>query len=259
MRICASTICWHRDPLPVALRKARAAGFDAVEVLTFPREIFDLHGDLREMTARSLRDALQAESLTLAGLHLGAIQTRTEDRRGALTDYSKRAIEVAAELACPNVIEGGPDRGTEPFEPFLDSLAELAPRAEAAGVRLCLENHYGNSLQFAEDYEPVFRQLASPAIGMTLDTGHFTSAGVDPEVVARLFRDRVYHVHVKDHVGTQSVALGAGETNNAGLARYLASTGYDGYLSQELEIADAARADEAAADGIAYMRHLADG
>jgi sugar phosphate isomerase/epimerase len=244
------------DDLDGMLRKAAAAGFPAVEVLTFPREIWYLHGDLREMAARDLGARVADHGLTLAGLHLGAIMTAPEAKYRALVDYTKRAIDVAAELGAGIVVTGGPDRATEPFDPFLDALETLAPHLAGTPVRLALENHYFNSLQFIEDYDYVFRRVDSPSIGITLDTGHFTSAGVDPAAVAARFTDKIFHVHIKDHIGTQSVALGTGETNNVGMARVLKAAGYTGYLSQELEVADHSTADAVTAAGLGYMQML---
>jgi len=256
MKIAASSCSWWRDPLDDVLRKAAACGFADVELLTFPPEICNLHGNLREMTPAELKKKLAANKLKLAALHLGCIRTHEETLRRSMTDYAKIAIGFARELGCGIIVEGGPDRGVGPFEPFLDSIEELAEACAGSPVRIALENHHGNSIQFIEDYDLIFARVTSRSVGMTLDTGHFTSANVDPVAVARRFTDRVYHVHIKDHIGTQSVALGTGQTDNAGVARVLKAAGYTGYLSQELEVADYENADRYAAEGLQYMKKL---
>lgn len=257
MKISVSSVCWWNDDRVTLMKKAANAGFRAIEILTFPEpEICKLHGDLRRLPPRQLRSELDDHGLTLAGLHLGAIMTPNESKRRAMTDYCKRAVEVAAELGGRVIVESGPDRATEPIEPFLKSVEELAPVFEASPVKLALENHYRNWLQYIPDYDWLFSRIASPAVGMTLDTGHFTSAGVDPAEVARTFSRRVFHVHIKDHIGTQSVALGEGRTDNVAVVRELKAAGYDGYLSQEAEVQDHSRADQVAHDGFAYMSRL---
>ncbi len=258
IKLASSTICWARDTFPVALDKARAAGFDAVEGMFFPREVYPFHGDLREIQPAELRRQLAERGLTLAAVHIAAIMTPTEQKRRALTDYCLRAIDVAAELGCRTVVDGGPDRASEPFQPFLRSLEEIVPRLEGLPVRLALENHYGNWIQFIQDYEHIFDAVDSPQLGITLDTGHFHAAGVDPADVARRFAGKVFHVHIKDHRGHESVALGTGETNNTGTLRVLREHGYTGYLSQEIELHNAtpAESDAAAAAGLAYLRRL---
>jgi sugar phosphate isomerase/epimerase len=163
---------------------------------------------------------------------------------------------VAAETGCNLVVVGGPTRATEPFFPFLKALAEIEPQLRGSQVRLALENHFGNWIQFIQDYEHIFDYLDSPQIGITLDTGHFTASEVDPEAVARRFGAKVFHVHIKDHKGQHSVPLGTGHTNNRGTVRALREAGYAGYLSQEIECGEGPAADRAAAEGIHYMRGL---
>ncbi len=256
MKIAASSICWARDDRATVLKKAKAAGFDAIELLLMPVEVWSIHGDLRTFQPGDLAGELSDAGLSLAAIHLGAIMTPTEARRRTLTDYAKLALDFAQQLHCEILVEGGPDRASEPFEPFLESLDELARCLEGTSVKLALENQYGNSIQFAADYERLFAHCPSPQIGMTLDTGHFTSARVDPVAIARRFAPRVFHVHVKDHLGTQSVALGAGETDNAGVVRELTAAGYRGFFSQELEVHDTENADRYARDGREYLQRL---
>lgn len=256
MKVAISSVCWAGDSREEVLRKARSSGFHAIELLTFPPEIWDCHGNLEEMHPHVLREQLDRHGLKLAALHLGAILTSSEHKRRKLTDYAKRAIDFAAAIGCGTIVEGGPNRKSEPFRPFLKSLEELSRYLVGSHVRMGLENHYGSWIQYMEDYEHILDCVQSPDVGITLDTGHFTSAKVDPAEVAGRFAAHIVHVHIKDHIGAQSVALGSGETNNFGVARMLKASGYNGYLSQELELADEADTDRAAAAGLTYMKRL---
>jgi len=238
------------------VRLASEAGFKAYEPLLFPDEIFPLHGNLRRITAAQLLQLLGDHGMTLTALHIAAIPTTTPERYRACVDYTKLAVERAAETGCNLVVVGGPDRQTEPFFPFLKALEEIEAVLENTPVRLALENHYGNWIQFIQDYEHIFDYIRSPNVGVTLDTGHFTSSGVDPADVARRLPDKIFHVHIKDHIGRQSVPLGTGQTNNLGLVRVLKDQNYGGYLSQEIECGRGEQADRAAAEGIAYMNSL---
>jgi len=256
VKACAASICWVNDTLETALQKAKQCGFPAIEVLTFPVEIWDVHGDLRHIKPSDLKRKVDDAGLELAALHLGGILTPSEEMTRTLIDYTKLAVDFAQHVGCRTIVSGGPLRESQPFEPFVRALEELTPCFDGSGVRLALENHYKNWLQFIEDYDSIFTSFDSANIGMTLDTGHFHSAGVDPIEVARRFADRVYHVHIKDHIGTQSIALGAGETDNFGVTRALKDAGYDGYLSQELEVSDGENSDRYACEGYDYIRRL---
>lgn len=153
MKIAASSCCWWHDSLESAVGKAAAAGFTAFEPLMFPPEILELHGNLWKLSGTDLIKLLQNHGMKLAALHLGAIMTSSEKKRRQLTDYAKRAIEVAAETGCNLIVEGGPDRDSEPLEPFYRSLEEIVPFAAAMGVRIALENHHYNWIQYIQDYE----------------------------------------------------------------------------------------------------------
>jgi sugar phosphate isomerase/epimerase len=256
MRIAACSCSWWHHTLEEGIRMASEAGFTAYEPLMFPEEIFPLHGDLRKISGTQLTRLLGDHGMILAAIHTAAIPTVPETLWRTCIDYNKKAIEVAGETGCNVVVTGGPPRADQPFRPFLKALEELEPVLRGTPVKLALENHHHNWIQFVPDYEHIFDYLSGPNIGMTLDTGHFTAAGVDPEVVARQFKDKVFHVHIKDHQGPRSVPLGAGTTNNFGMARVLKEQGYTGYLSEEIECGKGPEADRAAAEGIHYMRKL---
>ena len=256
MKICASSVCWAGDNRASVLKKAKSAGFDALELLIMAPETAPFHGhSLRTTSARILADEFDAVDLTCAGLHIGGLSTAPE-RLPALLTYAHTAIDACRDIGCDLLVMGGPDRASEAIRPYLEAVESLIPHLEASGIRLALENHYGNWLQYIQDYEFVFDYLKSPNIGMTLDTGHFTAAAVDPEAVALQFANRVFHVHVKDHIGRQSVEMGMGVTNNRGCVLALRGAGYSGYLSQELELHGNSEPDAAAADGLAYMKTL---
>ncbi|MCX5658303.1 MAG: sugar phosphate isomerase/epimerase [Planctomycetota bacterium] len=258
MKIAASSCSWWHHTLEEGVALAQQAGFTAYEPLMFPDEVFPLHGNLLRTTPAELGALMSRHGMALAALHVAAIPTTPPARRQACVDYVLRAIDVAGETGCGLVVFGGPDRAREPFIPFLHALERIVPRLEGTSVRVALENHAGNWIQFIQDYEHIFDFIDSPALGITLDTGHFTASGVDPEAVARRFGPKIFHVHVKDHIGGRSVPLGTGETNNLGAVRALKAGGYAGYLSQEIECGRGPEADRAAADGIHYMRRLLD-
>lgn len=251
MKIAVSSVCWMCDDMETAIEKASNCGFKALELLTFPKEIFPLHGDLLTMKPSYLRERLNRSGMELIALHLGQIYTSTEERRRVLTDYAKRAIEYAMEMSCNLIVESGPMRNSEPLRPFFQSLEDLLLLLEGTNIKIALENHYLNWIQFAQDYEHIFDYIDSPNLGITLDTGHFHLAGVDPQYIVEKFTNKVLHVHIKDIHGTEGV-------NNIGTVRALKNIGYTGYLSQEIEISNKEEADKAAFEGYAYMQKLGD-
>ena len=255
MKISVSTICWMHGDRRTALQKAAHAGFEAVEMIIMAPEIAGFHNhSLRTVTVETLKNEYKEFNLKCSGLHIGGLPT--DGRLDGALEYAHNAIDAAAELGANLLVMGGPDRASEPFRPYIEAVESLIPHLEKKSVRIALENHHYNWVQFIQDYDFIFDFIKSPLVGMTLDTGHFTAAGVDPEEVAKKFASRVFNVHVKDHIGAKSVEMGMGVTNNRGCVIALREAGYDGYLTQEIEI-DRELADAAAADGLKYMQVLA--
>ena len=71
-----------------------------------------------------------------------------------------------------------------------------------------------------------------------MDVGHFHSAGVDWKALIRKYPEKIFNVHLKDHIGPQSVAIGRGEIDLKGLVSVLREIGYVGPIALELEVTD---------------------
>ena len=93
-------------------------------------------------------------------------------------------------------------------------------------------------------------------MGITVDTGHFYSAGVDWRPFVHRYAERIYNVHVKDHVGTQSVPLGRGQVDLRGYLEELDAINYQGALAVELEVADPENLPRYCAEAYTYLDKL---
>jgi sugar phosphate isomerase/epimerase len=92
----------------------------------------------------------------------------------------------------PAMIDAGYRDFAERWRPILDRYAVL-------GVRFALEVH---PTEIAFDIASAERTLEAvehhPAFGFNYDPSHFGYQGVDYVAFLRRFRDRIFHVHVKD-------------------------------------------------------------
>lgn len=167
-----------------------------------------------------------------------------------------RLFDAAEEMGSPLVVITGRPRRDGGIEPTIAGIKTLLPLIENKPVRLALEPHYGSQIQFFEDYEAIFDQIESPQVGITLDSGHFHSAGVDWKRLIHRYPERIYNFHVKDHVGTQSVPLGAGEVDLYGYIEELHAIGYEGALAVELEVVDPENLPRYCAQAFVYLRDL---
>ena len=95
----------------------------------------------------------------------------------------------------------------------------------------------------------------APGPGCVSDTGHLTLGGVDPLAIARVWGDRIVHVHLKDvdHGRAELVAsgeatyadavaeglyvqLGSGDAEIAEVVRALQGSGYRGWYVLEHDV-----------------------
>jgi sugar phosphate isomerase/epimerase len=170
--------------------------------------------------------------------------------------FRAQLFEVAVKMESPLVVITGRPRTDEGLEPTIAGIKALMPLIENKPVRLALEPHFGSQIQFFEDFEAIFEQIESPQVGITLDSGHFHSAGVDWKSLIHRYPKRIYNFHVKDHVGTQSVPLGTGEIDLRGYIEELHAIGYEGALAVELEVTDPENLPRYCAEAFVYLRDL---
>ncbi len=145
----------------------------------------------------------------------------------------------------------------EGFEEVVRRWTPLFDAFDRHGLRLALEVHPSD---IAFDFYTSERLLKAfnyrETLGFTLDPSHFLWQGMDPVLFVREFRERIYHVHMKDvHVNRDGRAgalgsfmefgdprrywnlrtLGRGDVNFEELIRELNAVGYRGVLSVEWE------------------------
>ena len=121
-------------------------------------------------------------------------------------------------------------------------------------VKVALEPHAGSQFLNEEDYDEIFAHVTTEQIGITIDTGHFHVAGVDWKALIRKYPNRIYNVHVKDHIG-HSIRpdRGTGEIDMPGLIHELRAINYRGPLAVELEVEDPENLPRYVADAYQYL------
>jgi len=189
-------------------------------------------------------------------LYGAAFPTGSVAEAQAAAGFRAQLFDVAIKMGSPLVVITGRPRTGQGLEPTIAGIRELMPLIENKPVSLALEPHYGSQIQYLEDYEAIFNQIRSPQVGITLDSGHFHSSGVDWKGLIHRYPERIYNFHVKDHVGMQSVPLGTGEIDLRGYIEELHAIGYEGALAVELEVTDPENLPRYCADAFVYLRDL---
>jgi sugar phosphate isomerase/epimerase len=169
-------------------------------------------------------------------------------------------FEIARILESPLVVmtaKKKDDNNPAGLDYCVEFLRELTKRITIyKNIRLVLEPHYNHQLGSLEDFRYIFQRISAPQIGITVDTGHMHSAKIDIPAFIHEFGGRIYNVHVKDHVGTQSVPIGTGEINLAAIVKALDGIGYEGALGIEIESPDHENLPRYIKDAYVYMRRI---
>jgi inosose dehydratase len=288
IRFGVSPIAWINDDMPElggdtalehVLAEARDIGFAGIELGgRFPRDPHTLAALLARfhlvlvggwysasLLARSARDEIAALQT-----HLGLLKAL--GCRVFILAETSNAIHCdrARPLSAPPRLDGAA------WARFGAKLTEVADAVAAAGLRLAYHHHLGTVVESSSDIER-FLESTGPSVGMTIDTGHAATGGVDAESLIREHPQRVAHVHCKDIRGKvfrkvkaeggsflrgvldgMFTVPGDGDLDFSKVMRALADIGYDGWIIVEAEqdpaIADPRRYGEL---GLATLRREA--
>jgi len=182
-------------------------------------------------------------------------------------DHLKKVISAAAMLGVPVVntfIGRDQNKNTgDNFAKFKDVWPEIVRLAEKNKVKIAIENC---PMYFTGDEWPggknlantpamwrrMFEAIPSKNFGLNFDPSHFVWQFMDPAKAIREFKDRIFHIHLKDakilrdkldEVGILAEPLqfhtpklpGLGDVDWGGFFSALTDAGYDGCAVIEVE------------------------
>lgn len=257
--ICA-TICYRgygEDEFADTLENAPGIGYRAMEI----------HGPMtwsvdavKALDPESLRRRIDSSGMRCAGIYPpgwgGSDDSDVEARARAIA----RCVEVTQALGGDHISTTGAQRRESPGA--LDRVKACAKRVlelvpDSTPVWLTLEPHMGNVLEQPADFSEVLESVGhDPRLGVCVDTGHFHGSGVDTIGFIRRFADRIYAVHLKDHIGTVSVGIGRGEIDLPSVISALSGADYTGDLTIELEVEDPENLPRYTQEAYVYMNGL---
>jgi inosose dehydratase len=151
-----------------------------------------------------------------------------------------------------------PDLGLseEGWQTFARGANYVARRVmDEAGLRTVFHHHIGTWVETPDETRRLLEMTDPSILGLCFDTGHWAFAGGNPVQGIREFRDRIWHVHFKDHEpnvarqsreqgwdGPTSVGhgvfceLGRGDVDFPGVVEALKGIGYAGWIVVEQDV-----------------------
>ncbi len=238
--ICAS-ICYRgyaEDEVAATLANAPQIGYRLMEI----------HGPLiwsvpaaHAFDIQGMKAKIDAAGMRCAGLYPPGWGGQDAADVNARATAIAQCVSIAEGLGATHLTTSGAQPRTESgaLARVTDCVQQVLQQIPAeSDIKLTLEPHHGNVLEYPEDFQTVLEAVPDERVGICIDTGHFHSSGVDTLAAIERFRDRVYAVHLKDHLGAESVGIGRGELNLTEIIAALRENGYAGDLTLELEVED---------------------
>lgn len=255
LQIALDTYMFRRVPLLELPGLVADLGYEWIELS--PRDDFIpffRHPRVDLATVRSFRKALETAGVGVCSTQF--VQRWSgpgEDERRQAVRNVKRILEVTTELGVPVVqseFNGRPELPEASEARFFDSLEELAPAFEAAGVELRLEPHPDDFVEDGFRAVDLVRGIDRPWVGFVYCTPHTFHQGGDGPGIIRYAGDLVRHVHVADSFDPrgssglryivnppdstarvhQHLDMGEGEVDFDGIFTALGEVGFSGAL-----------------------------
>ena len=159
------------------------------------------------------------------------------------TSEIMKAVKFAAAIGIKDVVTTDTDPRSDWAENLsykervfvtAEKLCTPVKMAADYGVRILLEPH-GPITDSIKGIQDVFDRLGAPdSLGVNLDTGNSWLGGADPVEMAKVFKDKIHHIHWKDldaewepkrgtmfGCGFSTIALGDGVIDIKGVCKVL--------------------------------------
>ncbi len=228
---------WKGLPLIEGVRRAKAAGFDAVE-FHYPYEV----------PAATMREALDAAGLPVVGLNtrlgdveagdfgLAALPGRGADARAAIDEALVYGKAIGAGYV--HVLAGKPDesRAAEARSAFLQSLDYAAKGAEAVGMTIVIEplnrrDVPGCYLHTTDLAEAIITELGRPNVKILFDCYNIQVSQGD--LTKRLEKLMPLIGHIQIAAVPSRAEPDEGEICYERLLPTIVALGYNGFIGAE--------------------------
>ncbi len=259
---------WHFRPPKVSIEtvidETARMGVEGVDILHRQMDSEDKQY-LQKLKRHAFTNGVD---LICLSIHQDFVSPAPEERQQNI-EHTLHCIDLAYEMGIPCIrLNSGRWGTTESFDKLMelrgeepplegyteddafgwciDSIEKCLPQAEANGVLLALENHWGLT-RTPEGLLRIVNAIQSPWLGVLMDTGNFLESPYDK--LAQIAPQAVFVQAKTYYGGGEWYTL---DLDYARIARILADVNYSGYIALEFEGKEAAKS--GVAKSIAMLR-----
>ncbi len=198
------------DYSPERVAKAAELGYDCLSVKSDPNnntgKMLSTKRGREEMLEVFAKHGVSISAIGAYALYLCEDKNRSQ----AAVNWLKKVIKYTSEMGIkviPIITGRNPNLSIDESIPeFKKIFTPLAAMAADHGVRLAMENWMGgwsldrgiNCPVTPETWRKLFEAVPNKALGLEFDPSHLYWQGIDHIRALEEFKDRVYHVHLKD-------------------------------------------------------------
>ena len=231
---------WTVDttPFDAALKAAKAAGFDAVELRRVDFKRCHERGQSNDSVLGLVRDS--GLKVSAVGAEYGWTFSASDDRERLFASLEE-ACSNAVALGCTTVMSGiGP--GTAPFDEGVANVRRAGEIVARHGLRLALEYQFQHPIVRNLDIlRDLIARAGQSSVGLLLDAYHLQRGGRPGRGFDEVPGSEIFYVQFSDVPDvppngvppTDRLPPGKGIVRWSDLFQLLAAKGYDGYLSYE--------------------------
>ncbi len=242
MKLCISQATTLSTPFEGDLDAYALAGWSDVELWLTKLEAFVQDKPLS--AARTLLDERGLKAVAAASQ--GGLLLSSGDERDTHWDLFRRRLEILATLEIPTLVvavDHAREAIAEDYARCVASLVEAAELARASGVRLAIE--FQKTSKFCSSLDTMLALIAQANddhLGVCLDLFHYYTGPSKFEDLGYLSVANLAWVQVSDLSGvprelagdSDRILPGEGDFQLDPILDHLASIGYDGHLSLEV-------------------------
>ena len=233
MKLGANSVLFGGHNMEAAFQGIKYSGYDGIEISA-------INGMSEHLVIERWRECVSEikELSKKYELELLAMEQPNQDPQ-----IMEEAMQAAIEIGIPviNCGPGGQKDDEASFQERVNSLGQLAERAEHYGLTLCVKAHVGAAIHDTPTSLRALEIISSPAFGLDMDPSHIYRAGENPVEALTQVISRIKHVHIRDCKGRQqgpgapeNQANGRGDIDLPGYIRVLHENGYSGPVDLEI-------------------------